>query len=231
MISEAADRAFGAYRQGRVVEEPQITDRILGAIEERIRSQPVRPYEVEDVADELWTAVRTIGGPEDRIRRPAFGGIVWKARTLRTGPGVAGEEKRHGADLMGVLDLDLPGYRATKGFLAQAKRAEPGRRFDGRDWDRLCSQCATMLDRTPASFVLVYSLSKGIRFIPANSILGPESRDMFDLYDCGVSSFFERHIASYVGDPRLNSTDIRTLDALAELPVERVFELSARPSE
>ena len=36
-ISSAADGALDAYRDGRVTQEPQITDRIIGAIEDRIR--------------------------------------------------------------------------------------------------------------------------------------------------------------------------------------------------
>ncbi len=40
-ISSAADGALNAYRDGRVTEEPQITDRIIGAIEDRIgRKRP-----------------------------------------------------------------------------------------------------------------------------------------------------------------------------------------------
>ena len=37
-IAVAADGAFSSYRDGSVVEEPHVTDRILGAIEERIRN-------------------------------------------------------------------------------------------------------------------------------------------------------------------------------------------------
>ena len=199
-IADAADGAFDSYHDGSVVEEPQVTDRILGAIQERIRNR-------------------------------RFGGVIWRARTLRTGRGVAAEEKRHGADLMGVLDIDLDGYKTKKGFLAQAKRAEPDSMFGSRDWDRLRSQCETMLDRTPDSFVFVYSMLKGIRIFPANAVVELESRNIFDLYDRSVSIFFENHIQCFVGDRRLNSTKIDTLDALVELPVERVLELSARTSE
>ena len=199
-IAGAADGAFDSYRDGSVVEEPQVTDRILGAVQERIRNR-------------------------------RFGGVIWRARTLRTGPGVAAEEKRHGADLMGVLDIDLDGYKTNKGFLAQAKRAEPDSMFRSRDWDRLRSQCETMLDRTPDSFIFVYSMLKGIRIFPANAVVELESRNIFDLYDRSVSMFFESHIQCFIGDRRLNSTKIDTLDALAELPVERVLELSGRTSE
>ena len=38
-IADAADGAFDSYRDGSVVEEPQVTDRILGAIRERIRNR------------------------------------------------------------------------------------------------------------------------------------------------------------------------------------------------
>lgn len=199
-IADAADGAFDSYRDGSVVEEPQLTDRILGAIQERIRNR-------------------------------RFGDVVWKARTLRTGRGIAAEEKRHGADLMGVLDIDLDGYRSKKGFLAQAKRAEPVDSFDSRDWNRLHSQCKAMLDRTPASFVFIYSIWEGIRIVPANAVLELGSRQIFDLYDRSVASFFESHIQCFIGDRRLNSIKIDTLDALVELPVERVLELSARTPE
>jgi hypothetical protein len=198
-IADAADGALDSYRIGDVREEPRITDRILGAIVDRIRSRRTGP----------------------------MGGVAWKARTLGMGPGSAAEEKRHGADLMGVLDIDLPGYRTKKGFLAQAKKAEPGRPFHNREWQILIAQCNIMLQRTSDSFVFIYSVERGLRIFPANSVVGLTSNDIFDLYDRGVSGFFENHIECFIGDPRLNSTDIKTLDALAELPVERVFELSA----
>ena len=199
-ISEAANGAFDAYLEGRVGEEPQITDRILGAV-------------------------------EDRIRTRRFGGVAWQARTLRTGRGQAAEEKRHGADLMGVLDVDLPNYDVKKGFLAQAKRAEPGVPFGKEDWKRLISQCEKMIKRTSDSFVFVYSKKKRIRVFPAISVLGSGSMDIFDLYHHGMQNFFENHLECFIGDRRLDSTDIRTLDVLADFPARRVLHLTARMSE
>ena len=231
-ISSAADGALDSYREGRVEEEPQLTDRILGAIEDRIKSQSLVAYEdlfLENA--DIPPPDHILSGTKRGIAKQPRGDLVWKARTLRTGRGVAAEEKRHGADLMGVLDLALPDYRATKGFLAQAKRAEPSQRFAKRDWDRLRSQCKTMLLRTPASFVWVYSKSRGVRIFSANSVLGLQSRRIFDLYSRGVSSFFEDHIECFIGDRRLDSTDVKTLDALAKLPVERILELSAKLPE
>ena len=196
-IESAANVAFSAYKEDRALEEPAITNRILGAI-------------------------------EDRIQNLTYGNISWRARTLRTGRGKAAEEKHHEADLLGVLDISIPGYTTKKGFLAQAKKAEPGMRFRTREWDRLRSQCELMLERTPDSFVFIYSVNKGLRIFSANAVLGLGSKDIFELYDRKVVAFFENHIQCFIGDPRLNSTDIDTLDALAELPVENSLELSAR---
>ena len=187
-------------------------------------------YQQARVEEEPQITGQILGAIEERMRNQQFGGVVWQARTLRTGRGVAAEEKRHGADLMGVLDVDLPGYRTKKGFLAQAKKAEPERQFSSNDWQRLRSQCETMLERTSDSFVFIYSLQRGIRVFPANAILALGSRDIFELYDRSLSSFFESHIECFIGDSRLNSTEIKTLDALVDLPIDRIFELSARPS-
>ncbi|MDE2772088.1 MAG: hypothetical protein OXI46_00050 [Gemmatimonadota bacterium] len=196
-IADAADGAFDSYREGEATEEPQVTDRILGAIQDRIRSQKI-------------------------------GGVTWSARTLRTGRGTAAEERRHGADILGVLDIDLKGYVTQKGFLAQAKKAEPDHTFPNREWNRLRRQCEIMLKRTSDSFVFVYSIQRGIRVVPANSVLGLDSRNIFDLYDRSFSSFFEGHIECFFGDPRLASTDINTLDSIADLQVNRVLKLYAR---
>lgn len=199
-ISEAANGAFSAYSEGRVTEEQHLTERICGAIEERLRT-------------------------------PIIDGVDWKAYPLRTSRGVAAEEKRHGADLMGVLDIALPGYRATKGFLVQAKRAEPWRSFPQREWDRLIDQCEKMIERTPDSFVFVYSHFCGIRVFPANAVLSSRSTNIFDLHDHDIRRFFMDHLECFIGDPRLNSPDIQTLDALAGLPVENVLHLTARMPE
>ena len=230
-ISSAADGALEAYKSGRIEEEPQITDRIIGAIEDRVG--PYSLYAEVTPREPAYpdASVRSTSAVHRGVPGIPSGRVVWNARTLRTSRGRAAEEKRHGADLMGVLDIDIPDYRVTKGFLAQAKRAEPGRQLSKTDWKRLHDQCQTMLSRTPDSFVWVYSKKRGIRIFPAISVVELNTRDIFDLYDRSVSSFFEYHLECFIGDQRLNSTNIHTLDALGELPVERVLELSARYSE
>jgi hypothetical protein len=127
------------------------------------------------------------------------------------------------------LDIDIGEFRAKKGFLAQAKRVEPGQPLNRQRWDELIDQCQTMLARTPDSFVFAYSKKRGIRVLSANAVVGLDGpADIFRLYNRGIASFFELHIECFVGDPRLNSTDIKTLDALADLPVEHALQISAR---
>lgn len=229
-IADAADGALTAYGEDRVVEEPHITDRILGAIEDRVESLAFRSQEIHRAP------YRTLPPPDfptitdDLYTSHASQRISWRARTLRTGRGVAAEEKRHGADLLGVLDLNLVGYRVTKGFLVQAKRAEPDQQFSVSEWNRLRIQCKTMLDRSPHSFVWVYSRTSGIRIFSACAVIALQSRTIFDLYSRSMSNFFEYHIESFFGDHRLNSPDIQILDALAGYTVDRVFEVSATQS-
>lgn len=226
-ISNAADQAFEAYRDDRVVEEPQITDRILGAIELGVQRLSSDSYE-DDLDYDTRLSRNLLEHEIGAIGvAPSSSPITWKARTLRTGRGSASEEKRHGADLLGVLDLNLEDYRATKGFLAQAKRVEPDQPLSRSEWKRLQLQCEAMLSRTPEAFVWAYSKSWGIRVFSANAILGLRSRVVFDLYSRSLSRFFESHLESFVGDRRLNSTRIKTLDSLRELPVERALEVSA----
>ena len=233
-ISSAADGALKAYRDGRVTEEPQITDRIIGAIEDRIgrkrQDEEAPPNDEGEIfpLNATRASDRFVEGDHDDAPNSVFQRINWTARSLRTGSGIAAEEKRHGADLMGIVDIDIPDYRVIKGFLAQAKRAEPGQKFQKKAWDRLHFQCETMLLRTPDSFVWVYSKTKGIRIFPAISVSTLKSNDIFDLYSRSVSSFFEYHIECFIGDRRLNSTNIETLDVLAEFSIENVLELSAR---
>lgn len=185
-ISNAADTVIAAYKENLVFEEPQITHQILGAI----RGSVNRASNSESFRSN---------------------GILWKARALRMGPGRFAEEKYFGADLMGILTIELPKYRVKKGFFAQAKRIEPDKNLSPREWCRLCKQCENMLEHTSESFVWVYSKSQGIRIFPAISVIALNSRNIFDLYSRGMMRFFENHFECFIGDRRLHSPELQTL--------------------
>ena len=130
---------------------------------------------------------------------------------------------------MGVLDIQLRDFKVRKGFLAQAKRAEPNRPFSKSEWDRLIGQATIMIARTPASFVFIYSIKRGIRIVPAITVLGMSKRQLFASYNRSVARFFEDHLSSFIGDPRMSVPDVKQLgQMIADWDARSVLYLSAR---
>lgn len=191
-IAAAAETAIDAYCKGRVTDEPHITDRMMSAIENHVNG--------------ISSPASAAPGRGKKLK--------WRAMTLRAGSGSAAQERLFGADVMGVLTISTSDFALSKGFLAQAKRAEPGEAFSRSEWERLQGQCEAMLAVTPDSFVLVYSKSNGARFFSAQAVRAYSGQDIFKLYNTGVRTFFERHITSFVGDPRLDCPHINTLERI-----------------
>jgi hypothetical protein len=187
VIAHVADEVVQAYREGRVVDEPHITDRFLGGVE----------------------AIVNTMREHDGLASPKR----WQAKTLRASSGSAAEEKRYGADLLGVLTIQIPDYNVAKGFLAQAKRAEPGLLFSAREWDRLQGQCDAMEKVTHEAFVLVYSRLQGMRFIPSGGLRGLTRKDLLSLPSMPPRAFFERHFQCFIGDHRVNRPSVDALEA------------------
>jgi hypothetical protein len=237
VIARAGETAIQAYREARVTDEPHITDRLLGAIETAIAaSRLARKYRVPAPPG---ASVHTddVEGDADAAAAAAGRRLVWQALTLRAGSRSAAHEKRHGADLLGVLSINTPGYKVSKGFLAQAKRAEPGEPFSSAEWERLQEQCETMLQVTPDAFALIFSKKRGARMVSAAAIAAYSGRDVFNLYDMDLRRFFELHIQSFIGDRRLNKPEIEVLDRLRSQvpsdirPSSHVLHLKASLSE
>ena len=87
------------YRRHRFIDEPHITDRLMGAIETKITGMTTA---------HLAMPLPFGGG----LRTP----LQWQAMTLRAGPGSAAHEQRFGADILGVLTIRTRDYRNPKGF-------------------------------------------------------------------------------------------------------------------
>jgi hypothetical protein len=185
-------------------------------------------YRAEVVAEEPDITGRLLGAIRDRFRSQNIGGVVWNAKTLRSKRGVGNEERRYGADYMGVLDISVPKFSVKKGFLAQAKRAEPGVQFSADRRHNLVEQCHAMLRVTPAAFVCIYSKKRGVRFVPAVDVVQSETKDLFTHYNRSIQSFFELFLECFVGDGRLSAADTKVLDALNDYPVSNALTLSAR---
>ena len=154
-----------------------------------------------------------LGRMKESMNGYRVGGVYWTAKTL-TSHGANAQERKFGADFMGVLDLDLPEYKVRKGFLAQAKRIDWWGGMSGDEWDRMADQCKTMLLITPESFVFVYS-PYAIIVIPAIAIISAQQHSrLSDFYSRKLLRFYEDHFECFVGDMQLHTADIKTLERL-----------------
>jgi len=176
-IGAATDSTVRALREGRIEHEPAMTDRMLGAIEERLRDFQGH-------------------------------GIRWAAKTL-TDRGRNSQESRYGADFLVVLNIELPDFSLSKGFLAQSKLIRHGRVHGIQGLRRQCEQ---MLNLSPDSFVFLYS-GKGVRVVPAISVVAT-TENPIELYSRSSQTFFEQHLECFVGDRAISSPTPTVLEKL-----------------
>jgi hypothetical protein len=154
----------------------------------------------------------------------ATSGISWSAKVLLS-HGENTEETEFGADILGLLSLDLPELKIRKGFLAHANRQEPGSKLPRREWDRLVNQCNKMTSFTPESFVFIYAFN-GVFMVPAVTVahcVGPE--DLHTLNPESTVRFYRRHLQCFIGDSRIDSA---TPEALAGLRYLTGLEVSGK---
>jgi hypothetical protein len=171
---------------------------------------------------------RMLGRIEQAMEGFSVKGVRWTAKTL-TDRAPHAQEKRFGADFVGVLNIDLPAYAVNKGFLAQAKMIEPHQPIWAREYSHMHDQCAQMLSLTPDSFVFLYS-KQGITVVPAISIVSAvEGVNPHSLYSRDIARFFEEHFECFIGDRRINAPNIDALEKIrAEMEAQRLLYLSAR---
>jgi hypothetical protein len=140
-------------------------------------------------------------------------GMRWIAKTL-TSQGPKAQEKTFGADFIGVLEFNLPEYRVTKGFIAQARHIESGQSMTPGEWDRMVQQCRQMLSITAEAFVFIYARS-GIIVVPALTIVSATApRNPHDFYSRTALRFYQDHFECFVGDLAISSVDTGTLERL-----------------
>ena len=140
-------------------------------------------------------------------------GIKWSAKVLSS-HGQGAEEKFFGADFLGVLQIEFPEFKVRKGFLAQAKRQNEGKKLSSADWNRLAGQCERMMTFSNTSFVFVYSMN-GFFVVPAVSVLacnGPE--DLHTLHPMKIHHFYNQHFRCYVGDNGIHDDSPSILEEL-----------------
>ncbi len=161
-----------------------------------------------------------LGRMEHAIENYRTRGIRWRAKTL-TDRGPGSQESQFGADFAGVVEMNLPEYKVSKGFLAQAKLLEPGDWLSHSDLRRLREQCDRMLSRTADAFVFVYS-RQDISIIPALAVLSSEYGDLHAHYRRSVRRFYEEHFSCFIGDRAISEPSAHMLDTLPERIPARV---------
>ena len=167
------------------------------------------------VKDEEGITERLIGAIHQQFNDRVYAGIRWAAMTLTAHKRNA-QETWYGADLLGVLQVDLEDYSVQKGFLVQAKYIRRSEWLNPSEFTRLKQQCAKMLSHSNASYVFVYEPA-GISVLPAVAIASlNDGGKLPDLKRRGLVEFFKEHFDCFVGDLALHSPSDRTLENLRE---------------
>lgn len=189
-------------------------------------ARAVDAYKEGRIEQEPAFTDRMLGYIEEAMRNFTVKGVTWQAKTL-TDHGPKSQEKKYGADFIGALSINIEGYQVRKGFLAQAKLVEPEQSFPKAEYDRLKDQADKMLEATPDSYVFLYSQA-GIYVVPALAVLSGGSRNPHELHYRSLGRFFEEHFASFIGDRRISTPSIATLEKLqADFHARSVLYLQA----
>jgi hypothetical protein len=172
------------------------------------------------------------------------GGYRIRARTFRDrGPNAP--ENEFGADFVSIFDVNISGYKLSKGFLVQAKSSEKeGVRMinqgDNRyplvqirgSAERLKSQCENMLKVSQASFIFIYD-QRGTRVVPATTIVSIENDQAWHgVYSKSFRDFYREHLMCFIGDLKLDAFDDESLRLRkAEAEAKSALLIQVRDSE
>lgn len=165
-------KRFGIIKEiGRVMEKvaDDISDEVIrkypsiNAREEDLTSKldwEITTYLLEKIANTLNKKVK--------INGITFGAYTFTKR----------EEKTYGADIAGILEIDIGGQVITKGYLAQAKIGKAAQKLSSSYVykcysSKLQSQITSMLKQTSDSFIFIYT-EKGIAVVPGFRLSSPE---------------------------------------------------------
>ena len=173
---------------------------------------PNEPEAIRHLLTSLETRINQIG-----TRR-----FDWRAITINAANGT---ESRTGADLVGLLSVDVPGIQLAKGFLAQAKMEDA---LDATAMRRLREQCELMLEQSPSSFVLTLGPTRGVRVYPALPILRT-TEPLSRVYSLSLPTFMERHFRSFIGDRALAGSNLAKLLEENRRSSLRVLAISLSP--
>lgn len=189
-IFDAEQIVVSGLREKEIETEPSLTDRFLGAVKMTFHDNGFVTQ-----------------------------GYRIRVRTLRD-RGNNAPEHEFGPDFVSILDINIPNYSLSKGFLVQAKLAGKEEfqiigkgnypvqiRLPAKGKSRLVTQCEQMLNITPDSFIFVYS-EIGIYVVPAITIVSIASNGTPEkTHAKTLKQFYRDHIMSFIGDKKINAFD------------------------
>jgi len=191
-LAAATGRAVRDYGDEDVVNEEPFSDQLCGRLKETLES-----FKTANIDWQVDVAQASLG--RGRLR----------ARTLAKHK----EEPDLGADLVMTLDIDTPTYSVRKGFLAQAKRLQPGKLLSNEKHRELIGQCDRMLSVTPASMVFLYSTEE-VTVVPAAAVMALRHTNLWKIVTYEIEILYRDFAICWFGDPRLQSTDRQSLEGL-----------------
>lgn len=187
----------------------------------------LKSYQEGIIEHEPTFTDRLLQAIEDAMTGFSVKGVRWRSKTL-TFQGPYAQETQYGADFVGVLNIEIPSYSITKGFLAQAKRVDPGQPMSRREWEGMQLQCNKMLALSPDSFVFLYSRAS-ISVVPAVSVASADLRNPHELSSRSVTRFYEEHFQCFIGDRSISAPSIETLRKLQDqIASRKLIYLEAR---
>lgn len=187
----------------------------------------LKSYQEGIIEHEPTFTDRLLGAIEEAMTNFSVKGVRWRAKTL-TFQGPHAQETQYGADFIGVLDISVSGYSVKKGFLAQAKRIEPGQPMNRREWDVMKEQCETMLALSPDAFVFLYS-KQAVSVVPAIAVASADTWNPHELSSRSVTRFYEEHFQCFIGDRRISAPRIEILQKLQrQVEGRKLLYLEAR---
>lgn len=128
------------------------------------------------------------------------------------------EENITGADIAGILEMNVDGQRVVKAYLAQAKVAQVGKNRMDETYvkcndPRILGQVNDMLRLSSSSYVFLYSV-QGIEVVSAHAVILANSSVISTelLYSHKFGDFYKEFFKCFIGDSKLVAPYIKPDD-------------------
>jgi hypothetical protein len=193
-LAGATARTVHDYASGEIRHEEPFSGELSGRLKETLQD-----FETENVTWQVDIVAQKKG----------------RARLMAASLSKYDEEPEFGADLVFVIDIEMPDYRVKKGFLVQSKRLEVGANLPEAERKRLVEQCERMLAITQDAFVFLYSKS-GVTPLRANAVVAAEGRNLYSLPTYNIATVYADFALCWVGDRNIEAADRRALEVLRE---------------